>query len=254
MTVLTVIAAIVVLAAIVARRWRWALGAFGAWVALGVGIIGLAILNQALFVNPNPLDQQRRYIANDIAATRTAFGLDAWTTRSYPATTSLPAAAIVSEADTFANARLWDDHPLRATLDQLQTVRQYYDFTDVDIDRYPIDGEQREVMLSAREMALDKNPAVANWLNSHFVYTHGYGARDGARVGSGLRRPARSHHPRPAGHVRGGRADGHRAADLLRGAAVPVDHHRRPDRRVRLPGRTGGRMPRRAGPRRRAST
>jgi len=175
MSVLTVIAAIVVLAAIVARRWRWALGAFGAWVALGIGIIGLAILNQALFVNPNPLDQQRRYIVNDIAATRTAFGLDAWTTRSYPASTSLSADAIVSEADTFSNARLWDDHPLRATLDQLQTVRQYYDFTDVDNDRYPIDGRERDVMLSAREMALDKNPAVANWLNSHFVYTHGYG-------------------------------------------------------------------------------
>ena len=54
-------------------------------------------------------------------------------------------------------------------------MRQYYDFTDVDNDRYPIDGRERDVMLSAREMALDKNPAVANWLNSHFVYTHGYG-------------------------------------------------------------------------------
>ena len=175
MSVLTVVAAIIILAAIIARRWRWALGAFGVWVALGVGIIGLAMLNQALFVNPNPLDQQRRYIANDIAATRTAFGLDAWTMRSYPASTSLSAGAIVSEADTFSNARLWDSRPLRATLDQLQTVRQYYDFTDVDVDRYPIDGREREVMLSAREMALNKNPAVANWLNSHFVYTHGYG-------------------------------------------------------------------------------
>jgi uncharacterized protein len=175
MTVLTLIAAFVVLAAIVARRWRWALGAFGAWVVLGLAVIGLATLNQALFVNPNPLDQQRAYIANDIAATRTAFGLDAWTTHSYPASTSLSAEAIVDEAETFANARLWDTHPLRTTLDQLQTVRQYYDFSDVDIDRYVIDGRERQVMLSGREMALDKNPAVANWLNSHFVYTHGYG-------------------------------------------------------------------------------
>ncbi len=87
----------------------------------------------------------------------------------------LTQAALVRDAETFANARLWDYRPLGATLDQLQTVRQYYDFTDVDIDRYIIDGKQRQVMLSGREMALDKNPTVNNWLNAHFVYTHGYG-------------------------------------------------------------------------------
>ena len=93
----------------------------------------------------------------------------------YPATTVLTAEAIVDDADTFVNARLWDYRPLGTTLDQLQTVRQYYDFTDVDIDRYIIDGKQRQVMLSAREMAIDRNPTAANWLNTHFVYTHGYG-------------------------------------------------------------------------------
>jgi len=119
--------------------------------------------------------QEQAYIRNDITATRLAYGLDAWITKTYPATSVLTADAVVREADTFANARLWDYRPLGATLDQLQTVRQYYDFSDVDIDRYIIDGKQRQVMLSAREMAIDKNPAAANWLNTHFIYTHGYG-------------------------------------------------------------------------------
>jgi uncharacterized membrane protein (UPF0182 family) len=175
LTILTIVVAVVVLLAIVRQRFVWAAGAFGAWAIVAVAAILLALVNQALFVNPNPLDQERRFIANDIASTRLAYGLDRWQTRSYPATNVLTEQAIVDDAETFANARLWDYRPLGTTLDQLQTVRQYYDFTDVDIDRYMIDGEQRQVMLSAREMAIDRNPAAANWLNTHFVYTHGYG-------------------------------------------------------------------------------
>ncbi len=175
LTLLTVVAAVVVLAAIVRHRFAWAAGAFAAWLVVGVLAALLAVVNQTLFVNPNPLDQERGYISNDIAATRLAYGLDDWATRPYPATSVLTPAAVVREADTFANARLWDYRPLGLTLDQLQTVRQYYDFTDVDIDRYQIDGKQRQVMLSGREMALDRNPSVNNWLNAHFVYTHGYG-------------------------------------------------------------------------------
>ncbi len=175
LAILTILVAIVVLLAIVRQRFTWAAAAFGAWALVAVAAILLALLNQALFVNPNPLDQERRFIANDIASTRLAYGVDRWRTLPYPATNVLTADAIVDDAETFANARLWDYRPLGTTLDQLQTVRQYYDFTDVDIDRYPINGQQRQVMLSAREMAIDRNPAAANWLNTHFVYTHGYG-------------------------------------------------------------------------------
>jgi uncharacterized membrane protein (UPF0182 family) len=175
LTILTIVVAVVVLLAIVRQRFTWAAGAFGAWAIVAVAAMLLALVNQALFVNPNPLDQERRFIANDITSTRLAYGLDRWQTRSYPATNVLTGQAIIDDAETFANARLWDYRPLGTTLDQLQTVRQYYDFTDVDIDRYMIDGEQRQVMLSAREMAIDRNPAAANWLNTHFVYTHGYG-------------------------------------------------------------------------------
>ncbi|MFN8624210.1 MAG: UPF0182 family protein, partial [Chloroflexota bacterium] len=175
LTVLTIVAAVVVLLAIVRQRFVWAAVAVGAWVAVAVLAGAAALINQALFVNPNQLDQERPYLVNDIRSTRTAYGLETWHSQSYPATTELTKAAIVEDADTFANARLWDYRPLGATLDQLQTVRQYYDFTDVDIDRYPIDGKQRQVMLSAREMAIDRLPSAATWLNTHFVYTHGYG-------------------------------------------------------------------------------
>src|SRR5206468_2540695 len=75
-----------------------------------------------------------------------------------------------------AFARLWDYRPLGDTLDQLQTVLQYYDFVDVDTDRYMLNGELRQVMLSARELALDKNPSATGWVNQRLVYTHGMGA------------------------------------------------------------------------------
>jgi len=175
MTILTLVASVVLFVAIIRRRWAWAGGAFGAWLGVALLAFGVAQVNQALFVTPNPLDQERAWLANDIGATRRAYGLDGWEIRPYPASAVLTAEAVEEDSETFENARLWDYRPLGASLDQLQTVRQYYDFTDVDIDRYEIDGRSRQVMLSAREMALDRNPAVDNWLNRHFVYTHGYG-------------------------------------------------------------------------------
>ena len=81
---------------------------------------------------------------------------------------------MTAESATFQNARLWDYRPLGATLDQIQTVRQYYDFTDVDTDRYMIDGQARQVLLSARELAQEKADASC-WVNQRLTYTHGIG-------------------------------------------------------------------------------
>mgnify|MGYP006161112241 CR=1 FL=1 len=82
----------------------------------------------------------------------------------------------MSEEATFRNARLCDYRPLGDTLDQLQAVRRYYDFHDVDTDRYLIDGVQRQVMLSARELDLSQNPRAAGFVNQRIVFTHGIGA------------------------------------------------------------------------------
>jgi uncharacterized membrane protein (UPF0182 family) len=159
-------------------RMLWPLGlTIGLWFLASL-LIGRLYPEavQRLTVQPNQYAQEERYIANNIAMTRVAYGLDTWDDRSFRGEATLDAAAIEAEADTFRNARLWDYRPLGATLDQLQRVRRYYDFVDVDTDRYDIDGVQRQVMLSARELALEQNPAAIGFVNQRIIYTHGIGA------------------------------------------------------------------------------
>ena len=108
--------------------------------------------------------------------TRLAFGLDTWDAKTYQGTAPLTAAAVESEADTFTNARLWDYRPLQATLDQLQTVRQYYDFSDVDTDRYQVNGTLRQVMLSGpRAGRSPRTRTPTSWVNQRIIFTHGIG-------------------------------------------------------------------------------
>jgi uncharacterized membrane protein (UPF0182 family) len=132
--------------------------------------------NQKISVSPNEQSAEAPYIANNIAMTRLGYNLDSWTPAPYPDTSALTAADLSADKATLDNARLWDYRPLQQTLDQLQTVRQYYDFTDVDIDRYVINGQETQVMLSARELDPAKNPDGQNFINDHVVYTHGFGA------------------------------------------------------------------------------
>ena len=146
------------------------------WLIASIGIGRIyPELVQYLTVNPNQFAQEQPYIANNIAMTRQAYGLDAWSERGYRGEAPLTEAAIEEDEATFRNARLWDYRPLGDTLDQLQTVTQYYDFTDVDTDRYPIGDETRQVMLSVRELALENNPNATGWVNTRIFYTHGIG-------------------------------------------------------------------------------
>ena len=131
---------------------------------------------QRFTVEPNQYAQEQRYIGNNIAMTRLAYDLNGWTDQPFKGDQVLTAQDITNQADTFASARLWDPRPLRTTLDQLQTVRKYYDFTDVDTDRYTINGTERQVMLAARELALEQNPSAVGWVNQRIIYTHGIGA------------------------------------------------------------------------------
>ncbi len=159
-------------------RVLWPLGlTIGVWflASLVVGRIYPEAV-QRFTVEPNKYAQEERYIGNNIAMTRLAYDLGGWGNVSFTGNQVLTADQIVKEADTFTSARLWDPRPLRTTLDQLQTVRKYYDFTDVDTDRYRINGVQRQVMLSARELALEQNPNAAGWVNQRIRFTHGVGA------------------------------------------------------------------------------
>ena len=108
--------------------------------------------------------------------TREAYGLAGFAQHEFPAEIDPGAADPANNQPTLQNIRLWDVQALRDTLRQVQEIRTYYDFPDIDIDRYQINGSQREVMLGVRELNVDKLPESSrNWINEKLIYTHGYG-------------------------------------------------------------------------------
>ncbi|MFN2481965.1 MAG: UPF0182 family protein [Pyrinomonadaceae bacterium] len=133
---------------------------------------------QSFIVKPNELDREAPYIGHNIAATRRAFNLERVEARDFPADTANDAYALEENRTTLDNLRLWDYRALQDTLRQVQEIRTYYDFNDVDIDRYQIGGQTRQVLLAARELDVSKLPASSrgNWINERLIYTHGYGA------------------------------------------------------------------------------
>jgi uncharacterized membrane protein (UPF0182 family) len=162
--------------AVWAPRGRWLIAAIVPVVVTYVafGIIGWYV--NSFLVKPNELVRERPYIANNIEMTRQGFGLDRFVQREFPAETTVEAADPANNQATLQNIRLWDWRALQDTLRQIQEIRTYYDFPDIDIDRYKIDGKMREVMLAARELNVDKLPESSrNWINEKLIYTHGFG-------------------------------------------------------------------------------
>jgi len=134
-------------------------------------------LVQQYVVEPNELEKETRYIQYNIDATRKAFGLDALKTMDLPAPQALTQQDVKNNQSTLDNVRVLDWRPLQQTYSQLQSIRVYYRFHDVDIDRYVIDGELEQVMLAARELSTqDLSGSGRTWINEHLRYTHGYGA------------------------------------------------------------------------------
>jgi uncharacterized protein len=131
---------------------------------------------QSYWVKPDELKLESRYIANNIELTRYGFGLDHITSAPFPAKGKLTPEVIAANQATIQNIRWWDPRPLLDTYRQLQEIRLYYDFHDIDVDRYVIDGGYRQVLLSARELNQSKLPADAQtWINQRFKFTHGNG-------------------------------------------------------------------------------
>lgn len=158
-------------------RWVWPLGAgVATWLLLSLllGTVYPAVI-QKFTVEPNQQAQELPYITNNINMTRQAYSIGSWTTTAYSGAAPLTSAAITQDSATFQNARLWDYRPLQTALEQIQTVRQYYQFVDVDTDRYSINGTERQVMLSARELAPELLPQAGSWVNQKIVFTHGFG-------------------------------------------------------------------------------
>jgi uncharacterized membrane protein (UPF0182 family) len=157
-------------------RGRWLIVAVvpAAVCYVVVGIVAWYVTS--FVVKPNELDKEKPYIADNIQLTRQAYGLDKFAQHEFPAETTVGATDPVNNQDTLKNIRLWDVNALQDTLRQIQEIRTYYDFPDIDIDRYQIDNNLREVMLAVRELNVDKLPESSrNWINDKLIYTHGYG-------------------------------------------------------------------------------
>ena len=133
-------------------------------------------LIQNFIVNPNELAKEKPYIEYNIKYTQAAYHLDDVQRQDYAAEARLDRPSLADNQTTIDNIRLWDYRPLLNTYRQLQEIRLYYKFNDVDVDRYRIDGNDRQVMLSARELDFERVPAKAQtWVNQRLKYTHGYG-------------------------------------------------------------------------------
>jgi uncharacterized membrane protein (UPF0182 family) len=174
--IVSIIVALIILANIFVRKLNWILIGVGAW--LGIAIIMGSIypaLMQSLIVQPNEFNKEKPYLENSIAFTRQAYALDRAENREFKVDYDLNINDPEHES-TINNIRLWDWLPLKTTYQNLQQLRPYYVFDDVDIDRYTIDGRYRQVMLSAREIDQSELTAEAQtWINQRLMYTHGYG-------------------------------------------------------------------------------
>jgi uncharacterized protein len=171
------------------------IAAFCCWVNLGVRTYKLPIaaaallfgtsfvlaeigpaLFQRVYVKPNELQLEAPYIQRNIASTQHAYNLHQVTVEPFPAEQSLTATTLLSNKATIDNIRLWDWQPLMDTYSQMQEIRTYYKFHDVDIDRYWLDGAYQAVMLSGRELKSSLLPPNAQtWVNRHVLFTHGNG-------------------------------------------------------------------------------
>jgi uncharacterized membrane protein (UPF0182 family) len=183
LTGMLVVCAALVLGAIIASvnaartpRGRWLLAAILPAAVCYVAVQGIAWYVSSFIVKPNELVREKPYIAYNTDLTRRAYGLNQVVQREFPAETTVEAADPKNNQATLQNIRLWDWHALQDTLRQIQEIRTYYDFPDIDIDRYEINGTTREVMLATRELNFDKLPESShNWINEKLIYTHGYG-------------------------------------------------------------------------------
>jgi len=163
------------IASLYSQRRNLPVIAIGGMVGSMVLISGLyPFMVQELIVKPDEFEKEHPYIDHNINYTLEGYGLDSVNEVPFQISENLTSDALQSNATTIQNIKLQDKRPLRRTYQQLQEIRTYYDFSSVDEDRYVIDGEYRQVMLAAREIAYDQIPS-RTWQNEHLVYTHGYG-------------------------------------------------------------------------------
>jgi hypothetical protein len=168
------VSAIIFLLSIIKKDLKKAF--IGPLILIGLFIIGNAAagLVQRFIVEPNEVSKEAVYIKNHIEFTQRAYGLDKVEEKEFPVSQDLTEEDLKNNEDTINNIRINDYRPITKTYNQLQAIRLYYNFNDVDIDRYYIDGKYTQVFLSARELD-QRNLQNKTWINKHLKYTHGYG-------------------------------------------------------------------------------
>jgi hypothetical protein len=179
--VLTIVAGAGALAAAYAAlsSTMWPVGAAVAgYVVVLIGGGGITSLFQQFVVTPDEQAREAPYLTHNIAATREAFDLDKIDERQVTGDATLAMSDIENNAETINNIRLWDHQPLLDTFGQIQEIRTYYEFASVDDDRYVVDGEYRQTMLSTRELNSNSLPN-RSWINERLQYTHGFGVAMG---------------------------------------------------------------------------
>ena len=177
MTIVAIAAAVLVLVNGYMKGVRLLIGGVALWAVMAIvlGSVWPAAV-QRLTVNPNEFTKERPYIERNIEFTRKGFGLEGIAEQPYPAEPALTADLVRANPGTIDNIRLWDHNPLSDVYRQIQLIRPYYDFMDADVDRYVVDGQYRQVMLAAREVASDKlEEGSQKWVNMRLRYTHGFG-------------------------------------------------------------------------------
>ncbi len=171
---LKILCALAAAAAFLAGRLRYAL-VLPAAMLLAAFLPGIV---SALYVRPSEITIQKPYIVRHIQATRTAFGLSTRITETdFKAKLEIPIDR-AAHKPLLDNVRLWDWRAFHDTVTQIQALRPYYVFNDSDVDRYQIDGQLRQLLITPREIDVAQLPgdARSRWINPHFIYTHGYGA------------------------------------------------------------------------------
>lgn len=175
--VIALLAGVALIVNIRFKGWRLPVIALGTWIAAAVlvGSVYPALVQQ-FRVAPNEASSEAPYIERNIVSTRKAFALESIDAQPFSADESLTATELKADNATIDNVRLWDPKYVAQAYRQLQEIRSYYVFNDVDIDRYPLSGQTREVLISARELDVSKLPDRSQtWQNQHLSYTHGYG-------------------------------------------------------------------------------
>ncbi len=172
---ISLFAAVLLLINIRMKGWTLPAVAVGLWLVTSIALGGIwPAVVQRFQVQPDEINKELEFVERNIASTRTAFGLDGVEVRPFAATEDLTVGDLSANRATIDNIRLWDPSVLLTTYRQLQELRPFYQFDDVDVDRYTIDGELTQVMLAMRELDEASLPG-GGWVNDHLVYTHGYG-------------------------------------------------------------------------------